>query len=176
MEKHQNLFPTKHHINGTFFLLLPLCHLRFLCLSSWVVVILLYAKSVLISSQPICLCVIMDFLVSNIRLLIKECIYVSGRNYLLLVFLHLHWNFLCQIGTCSLMPLQMVAIPISALLVRIQGCPLCKDKQTNGEMRGQFCWSAWFIACLVLDAVEALLGCEKTVIEFRKAILQNTAW
>lgn len=31
-----------------------------------------------------------------------------------------------------------VAVPISVLLVRIQGCSLCKDKQTNGEVRGQF--------------------------------------
>lgn len=106
---------------------------------------LLYVRCVLISSQPIslCFCVIMDFVFSvKYKIIIKECMYVSSRNYLLLVFLHLEWSFLYQISTC-LMPLKfpldlMVAIPISALLVRIQRCSLCKDKQTNGEVRGQF--------------------------------------
>lgn len=68
--------------------------------------------------------------------------HVSSRSDLLLVFLHLYWNFFFQIRTWNLMPLKFpldvrVGIPISALLVRIQGCSLCKDKQTNGEMRGQ---------------------------------------
>lgn len=71
--------------------------------------------------------------------------YVSSRSFLLLVLLHLYWNFLCQIRAWNLMPLKfpldvMVAIPISALLVRIQGCSLGKDKQTNGEVRGQCLW------------------------------------
>lgn len=108
--------------------------------------------------------------------------YISSRSDLFLVFLQLYWIFLCQVITWSLMPLKfslaiMVAIPISALLVRIQGCSLCKDKQTNGEVRGSVfvdqldSLHAWYQR----DAAKALLGCEKTVIEFRKAILWNSA-
>lgn len=100
---------------------------------------------------------------------------------LLLVFLHLYWNFLCGIRIWNLMPLKfplaiMVAITISALLFRIQGCSLCKDKQINGEVRGQFLLIS-LIHCMsgIRDAAEALLGLKKPVIEFRKAILMNTA-
>lgn len=68
--------------------------------------------------------------------------YVSSRGNLILVFLHLYWNFFCQIRTWNLMPLKFplnvrIWVPISSLLVRIQVCSLCKDKQTNREVSGQ---------------------------------------
>lgn len=53
LEMHQNLVPTKSHISGAFFLPLPLLPLKFSCLSSSVVMMLLYVRCVLISSQPI---------------------------------------------------------------------------------------------------------------------------
>ena len=53
--------------------------------------------------------------------------------------------------------------------MRIEGYSQTKDKKTNGEMSGQ----VLLISLFQRDAAEASLGCEKTVIEFRRTILQR---